>query len=155
MVPAVVLGPVSLPVLAHGRSPKLPAPYDEGFLQQTSLVQILDQCRCRAIDSLGTFWQVIADVRPPSCPVVVPSPVVQLDEPNPVLDQTAGQQAVVGKRRLAGLCAVHRVDGVRLSGDVHDLGDGDLHAEGELVLLDPRQRVRQAAALVVHPVHVR
>jgi hypothetical protein len=39
--------------------------------------------------------------------VVVPVGVIELHEPHAALDQPAGQQAVVGERRLARLGAVH------------------------------------------------
>ena len=86
--------------------------------------------------------------------VVVPAPIVELDEPDARLDQPTGEQAVVGERRVgplvgdarvggrvgvgdeAGLRAVQFEDVPRLAGDVHDLRGRHLHPVGELVLSD-------------------
>jgi len=68
--------------------------------------------------------------------MMIPAPVVELNETHAAFDEAAGQQAVVGEAEFAGLGAVHLVDGLGLLGDIGHLGNGGLHSIGELVLLD-------------------
>ncbi len=66
-------------------------------------------------------------------------PGVDLDEPHPAFDQPPGQQALAAEVRC--LRPVDPVQGERLGGllrEVHCLGRGLLHLEGELVGRDPR-----------------
>ena len=62
--------------------------------------------------------------------------VEELDEAHAPLDEAAGEEAVVGEARLAGLCAVHLVDPLWLGLDVHEFRDAGLHAEGHFILTD-------------------
>ena len=59
------------------------------------------------IDLLGTSWQAVDDVVAGAGAVDVPAPVEELHVAHAVLDQPAGEQAVVGERRRARLGAVH------------------------------------------------
>ncbi len=71
--------------------------------------------------------------------MVVPAPVIELNEAHAALDEAAREQAVVGERELAGLGRVHLVDFFRLLGDIHQLRHRRLHAIGQLVLRDARR----------------
>ena len=70
--------------------------------------------------------------------VLVPGFVEELHEAHAALDQPAGQQAVVGERRLARLGAVHLEHVLRLLRDVHQLRRAGLHAERHLERVDAR-----------------
>ena len=81
--------------------------------------------RCfRSLISAAQAWSVSLQFFLRSCDqvaVLVPGFVEELHEAHAALDQPAGQQAVVGERRLARLGAVHLEDVLRLAGDVHQL----------------------------------
>ncbi len=69
--------------------------------------------------------------------VVVPALVIEVDEPDPALDQAAGEQAVVGERRLARLGPVE-VEGLLASRPRGPSARGaGLHPVGQLVGGDP------------------
>ena len=57
------------------------------------------------------------------------------------------RRIVVGEAARAGLGPVAFEDRLRLAGDVHHLGHRDLHAEGQLVLRDARERLGMAELL--------
>ena len=87
--------------------------------------------------------------------VEVPAPVEELHEAHALFDQPPGQQAVVGEARLARLRAVgFERSACGLLGDVHHLRHASLHAEGQFVLGDARQRFRVAQARGLHLVQV-
>ena len=67
----------------------------------------------------------------------IPAPVEEVHKPHPLLDETAGQQAVVGEARAPWFCTVGIEHLLRLSGDVHHLRHAGLHPEGEFILRDP------------------
>ena len=69
---------------------------------------------------------------------LLPGAAVELDEPHAALDQPAGQQAEPAEAlgRLV-VQAVERASLVGLAGQVDGLGGLGLHAEGQLVALDP------------------
>ena len=68
--------------------------------------------------------------------VVVPSTVIELYESNASFSQSAGQQAVSPEGAVSSLGAIEIKDVFGFPGDVHQLGDAHLHAEGEFVLAD-------------------
>ena len=67
---------------------------------------------------------------------MVPSLIKKLDETNVALHQSPRQQAVIREGCLAGLGAIHLVDGLRLIGDIHQLGNAGLHPVGHFILTD-------------------
>ena len=73
------------------------------------------------------------------------------DEADAALDQPAGQQAVVGERRLARLGAVQLEDVLAARcADVHQLRGAGLHAEGHLEGVDARGDLRVADCVEPH-----
>ena len=68
--------------------------------------------RClRSLTSAAQAWSVLPQLSFRPCvevAVLVPGLVEELHEADAALDEAAGEQAVVGERRLAGLGAVHR-----------------------------------------------
>ena len=78
--------------------------------------------------------------------MMVPTPIVKLNKPHAVLDEAAGQQTIVGKRRIipfvedsrivstfgrrdeAGLCTVEVEHMLWLLRDVHDIRNCRLHS---------------------------
>ena len=77
----------------------------------------LIKCGTRLIDIAANLIEVAGQGLAGNA-VVVPVGVVELHEPHAALDQTTGEQAVVGERRLAGLGAVQlqRLGGLRRPG---------------------------------------
>ena len=74
--------------------------------------------------------------------VGVPAFAVDLDEAHPPLHQPAGHQALAGHVLRHGVVeAVELLDVLRLLVDVQGLGDGELHAEGQLVVPHAAQQV--------------
>ena len=89
--------------------------------------------------------------RPADVEVGVPVVVVDLDEPHAPLDHPPRQQGRVGKGSgLFRLFAVERVGRGGLVGDGGQLGNARLHAERQLVLLDPGVRLGVAHELIIH-----
>ena len=74
----------------------------------------------------------------------------QLDEPHAALDQPPGDQAFAAedlRRRVRIVEAVEPLGRRRLAVKAHELGDGRLHAEGQLVVGDRRLE----AVVMAHP----
>ena len=89
--------------LDHRRAAELAAPDDQRVVEQAALLQVLDQRRAGLVGvARSSFFRSADEVA-----VLVPRLVEDLHEPHAPLDQPAGQQAVVGERRLARLGAVH------------------------------------------------
>ena len=89
----------------HRRPAELAAPDDQRVVEQPALLQVLDQRGAGLVGVLAVLLEVVDQVA-----VLVPGLVEDLHEPHAALDQPAGQQAVVGERRLARLGAVHVED---------------------------------------------
>lgn len=69
--------------------------------------------------------------------MLVPTHVVELDEADVALGESAGHEAVVGVGpAFFDLGAIHVEDGLGFVGDVGKFRDRSLHAVSELVLLD-------------------
>ena len=68
--------------------------------------------------------------------VVVPPTVVELYESDTSFSQSAGQQAVSPEGAVSSLGTIEIKDVFGFPGDVHQLGDAHLHAEGKFVLAD-------------------
>ena len=89
-----------------GVRPNSPPQIDQRVVEQAALLQVLDQRRARPVDCRGRPCRGRLSRFVAGAAVVVPVGVVELHEPHAALDQPAGQQAVVGERRLARLGAV-------------------------------------------------
>ena len=99
--------------------------------------------------------QAVADVLARAGAVEVPAPVEELHEAHALLDQPAGEQAVVREARAAR--AWRRRPRAPSSAPREmsiTSGTDDLHAEGELVLRDARQRFGMAELLRLQFVQV-
>ena len=91
-------GPVTL---QHWRASKLGTEDDQRLIQQPPLTQIGDQRRDGTVGGPRLPRQAGADPA-----VMIPTLVEQLHHPHSPLDQAAGQQAVVGETRFAGIRSV-------------------------------------------------
>ena len=69
-------------VLLHGSPAKLTTPNDQGLIQEPALSQVLDQSGQRAVDLLYFDRQGMGDVLAGADPVVIPAPIIKLDEPD-------------------------------------------------------------------------
>ncbi len=87
--------------LDHRRAAELAAPDDQRVVEQPAPLQVEHQRRGGPVGLAALGLQAAGDVG-----VVVPALVIEVDEPDAPLDQPAGEQAVVGERRLARLGAV-------------------------------------------------
>jgi hypothetical protein len=75
----------------HHRSPtKLSAPKDQGFVEKTTLLEVLDEGNRRLI-GLGATLLEIKDQITVGPAMIIPAPVVELDKANSALDQSTGQ----------------------------------------------------------------
>ena len=118
---------------------ELSSPDDQRLVEETALLQVLDQGGDGLVHRSALVRQSISQTG--RCPgsMVVPAPVEELHEANPLLDQSTGEQAVVGEAGSSGFGPVVLHDMLRLFRDVHDLRDGCLHPVRQLVLRDARQ----------------
>ncbi len=122
--------------LAHRRAAELAPPDHQGVLEQAPGFQVLDQGRAGLVDVAADLVEVAGQGLAGDA-VVVPVGVVELDEPHAPLDQPAGEQAVAGERRLAGLGAIHSQGLGGLRAQVDQLRGARLHPERHLVGVDP------------------
>jgi hypothetical protein len=75
----------------HHRSPtELSAPKDQGFVEKTALLEILDEGDRRLIGLGATLLQIEDEIaiRPA---MMIPAPVVELNKADSALDQSTGQ----------------------------------------------------------------
>ena len=127
--------------LAERRPAELAGAEDQRVVEEPARLEILDQRRGGPVERGRLVRQAVADVLAGAGAVEVPSPVEEVHEPHPLLDESAGEEAVVGEARLPGLGAVGLEDVRGLARDVHHLRHARLHPVGELVLRDARQRL--------------
>src|SRR5438067_2018809 len=86
---------VVLPAPAERRPAELPAPDDQRLVKQAAPLEVADQGGDRPVHGAALVHQALADVLAGPGAVEVPTPVVELHEADALLDQPAGQQAVV------------------------------------------------------------
>ena len=138
MVAAQPLRAVAL--LVHRGPAELAAPDDERLVEKPALLEVLDQGGDRLVRFLAAIHQAVADVVRLVVAVLVPAPVVKLDEADAALDQPARQQAVVGERFLARAgCRTFRGSLVARAAMSMSSRHAGLHLVGHLVLRDPRE----------------
>src|SRR6185312_7819947 len=113
--------------LDHRRTAEFPAPDHERAVQHSALLEVLNQRGGGLVGIDAIFLDVVDKVR-----VLVPGFVIELHETDTALDQAAGEQTVIGERRLARLGAVHFENVLRLFGEIHQFGRARLHAVGHL-----------------------
>src|SRR5262249_33128175 len=129
--------------LAIDSSAKFAAPDDERVVEQTTLLQIGDQCIRRLIDVTALANDLFRQRE-----VLVPATMEQLDEANAAFGQAPCQQAIGCKgARLAGLAAVQLEGGRRFLRQVNQLRHTALHPVSHLVLADARGDFRIAGVI--------
>src|SRR5258708_3845861 len=89
----------SIAALADRLAAELSAPDDEGFVEQTALLQVGQQGRNWLVDLGAMDLQVLLDAVV-GVPVLLlmAAALINLDEPNTSLDQPAGDEALAAKR---------------------------------------------------------
>ena len=134
--------------LSHRRAPEFAAPEDERVVEQTSLLEILDQRRRRLVHVLRGHRHVLLDVA-----VMIPRAMVELNHPHATLGEPARHEAVRGETAVARLLdAIAVEDVLRLVAEVGQLRHGRLHAKRHLVLRDARGDFRIDPFRRKHPV---
>ena len=134
MVAAVVAA------LHHRRAAEFAAPNHQRVFEQAALLEILDERGAGLVGVRDSSWSDVSD----QVAMLVPGFVVELHEAHAALDQPAGEQAIVGKRRLARLGAVQLEHVLRFLGRIHQLRRAALHPEGHLEGVDARGDLRIA-----------
>ena len=109
-------------VLLHGRAAEFAAPDDQRRIQQAALFQVLDQPREGAVDLLNLDRQNRWDVFAGADAMVVPAPVVELNEAHTAFDEPPSQQAIVGEGRIGG-------DGSQFVGEEDGLKRNPIHRQ--------------------------
>ncbi len=119
--------------LAVGGASEFSGEDDEGVIEHAALFEVVDEAGAGLVDVVGLAAHFIGEVD-----VVVPATVEELDEADAALGHAAGEEAVAGEG--AGFfdfgAVEFFVDGFVLAGEVGELGDGGLHAEGHFLLGD-------------------
>src|SRR5436190_23842929 len=92
--------------LVHRRTAKVDAPYHERFIEQTPLLEVLDQRRASAIHFAAFLRELCEQIVPGAGAVNVPAPVVKLHVADAAFDESARQQTVVREARLARFGAI-------------------------------------------------
>ena len=141
MVPPVIFA--SQFALTVRRATKFAAPHNQRVFQKISLFEILNQRPRRLINIACLVRQIVGDIS-----VLVPASMEELHEPHVFLDHATSHQRAVRKRTgLFRIRAVHFQSALCLAGKLHQFGDGTLHLERHLVLIDSRLRRRIADLL--------
>src|SRR2546426_1132156 len=83
-------------------------------------LEVEDEGGAGLIDVEADFFEVVIEIFAGAA-VAVPVGVIELDEADAALDQPAGEEAVDGERRLAGLDAVGIERGLGFLREVHQL----------------------------------
>ena len=145
MVAAGVVGVARVADLAHRGAAEFAAPDYQRVLQQSALLQVLDQRRGRLVGHIAMRLELAIEIG-----VVVPTGVVQHHEAHAAFHHAARQQAVGGELFRGVL--IHAVHGERLGtllGEIEQLGRRHLHAEAEFVGRDARGDLHVAGLRVV------
>ena len=90
-------------VLHHGGASELTPPDDQRLLEESALLEVGDQTGKGLVDLPALDGEGLVDRFSGGGSVVIPAPVVELDEAYPVLDQTPRQKTIVGKGRIVAL----------------------------------------------------
>src|SRR5438552_8985443 len=90
----------------HRGAAKFAAPDHLCFIEQTPLLEVLDQRRASAVHFAAFLRELIEQIVPGAGAVNVPAPVVKLDVADAAFDEPARQQAVVREAPLARLGAI-------------------------------------------------
>jgi hypothetical protein len=127
-------------------------PIAGNYYPVTTGMYLRDEKAGLQLSVLGDRAQAAASLRPGELEFMVHRRLLADDNRgvNEALNETTGQQAVVGKRRLARRSAVELERGLALAREVHHRGRRRLHAERELEALDAA--LERGIGAVVHRV---
>ena len=136
----------SIAALADRLAAELSAPDDEGFVEQTALLQVGKERGNWLVDLGAMDFQVFLDAIV-GVPVLLlmAAALIDLDEPNTSLDQAAGDETLAAKRsrtereRMLGLWVVQAVQlfgGSGLSSEIKRFRGGCLKLKGQFVAGD-------------------
>ena len=159
----VVVAALGADALGEGGAAELGGDQQQGVLEESAFLEVLDQAGEGPIEGPGLGGVVVDDVlvAVPVDPGGAEGPaVVELDEANAALDQTPGQQAVAAEAVGVGLLqAVELAGGGGFVLEPDGLGDAGLHPGGEFVGADPGREGGVPGVLVlerpIHPVEHR
>ena len=119
-------------------------------VEQAARLEVREQAGDRLVDGAGVVLVAVLEVAVLVPAVGADARAEQLDEPDAPLDQPPGDQAFAGedlRRRIGIVEAVEPPGRRRLAVEAHQLGDGRLHPEGQLVVGDRRFQ----AVVAAHP----
>ena len=119
--------------LGNRGSTEFAADDDEGVLEQSARLEVFDEGSNRLVHLFRIALVIAAEGV-----VLVPLVGVRdLDESHAFFAEAAGEEALVAKVAGFGVVdAVQLLGFLRFSGDLLELGGGELHAEGEFVGVD-------------------
>ena len=129
--------------LGARRPAELGAPDDDRLVEHPAPLEVPQQAGDRQVD-LGRELAVVGQDAGVGVPGAAAAAAVEdLDEPHAALDQAAGGQAEPAERtRRVAIQAVECLRRRPLLVQLEGLGHGGLHAEGQLIGLDPRPQRR-------------
>jgi hypothetical protein len=106
MVPPAVLGVGGIADFNHWSSSKLATPNDESGIEQSTLLEVLDEGRGGLIRDVAVLFEGLVEIR-----VLVPTGVHEHHKADAAFDHAAGEEAV-GPKLLCGLL----VDAIHIQG---------------------------------------
>src|SRR6266568_2303566 len=116
--------------LAIDGTAEFTAPNDQSVVQQTALLEVLDQRGARLVGVQALLFDALGQIS-----VLIPAAMVELNETHPTLGHAAGEQTVVGEGAwLLHVRPVHFEQPLRFFGNVRQFGHGGLHPERNFVL---------------------
>lgn len=125
--------------LGEGGAAKFAGPDHERFVEQSELFEVGDEGSDRLVDGLAVLVVPVDEII-----VLVPAIAIspgagEFDEADATLDEAAGEEALAAEDLgliEVGLEAVHFLHAVRFTAEVHQFGNGGLHAESGFVVQD-------------------
>src|SRR3954462_3710945 len=113
---------------AKWSAPEFSAPDDDSIIKQTALLQIFNERGGWFIGARAFSSEAIADVFVFICAVEIPTPIKKLNVAYALFDEAAGEQAIICETGFAWLRSVRLKNIFRFARDIHDFGNGKLHA---------------------------
>lgn len=121
---------------AHRRPSEFTAPDDNCVFEQSSLLQVANQCGAGLIDIPGFFGEMFFEVFGGTA-MVIPVGVVELDESDTSFDESACEEAVSSEAGFLGVSNSVHFEGCRsFAGRVHKFGGAGLHPPGHFAGAD-------------------
>ena len=137
--------------MGYGRAPpfpgwlasgQIPPPENQGFIEQATLLQVLDQAANRLVDFRTMLLEVTAQiaVRIPT-QHLVPATGVNLDKANAPFDESAGHQTLAPKVHTnRAIDTIHLLGYRGFLANVDRFWSGHLHTIGQLITIDSRRQ---------------